>query len=151
MQRLLSIVVLAFVSVCSLTPLAFGQSASDEEQIKALSDQLAQAYIKGDTSFWEKYLADDYMGVYASGQAYTKSESVQPGALKYESFDVREMKVRVYGNTAVVNQLTSATGTVRKDGKPFSGLYRTTRVWVKQNGNWRLVAFQSTQVPQPSQ
>ena len=140
------------VTICLLVvPLAWSQGGTVEQQIKTLTDQLAQAYINGDTSFWEKYLADDYMGVYASGQAYTKSESVQPGALKYESFDVREMKIRVYGNTAVVNQLTSATGTVRKDGKPFSGLYRTTRVWVKQNGNWRLVAFQSTQVPPASQ
>jgi len=142
-----SIIVLSLVAACLLTPLAFAQDASAENQIKALSDQLAQAYIKGDTSFWEKYLADDYIGVYASGQKYTKSESVQPGALKYESFDVRESKIRVYGNTAVVNQLTSATGTVRKDGKPFTGLYRTTRVWVKEKDGWKLVSFQSTQVP----
>jgi ketosteroid isomerase-like protein len=146
-----SLRLIAPVLVCLLVvPLAWCQG-NVEQQIKTLSDQLAQAYIKGDTSFWEKYLADDYIGVYASGQKYTKSESVQPGALKYESFDVRESKIRVYGNTAVVNQLTSATGTVRKDGKPFSGLYRTTRVWVKEKDGWRLVSFQSTQVPPASQ
>jgi ketosteroid isomerase-like protein len=124
---------------------------SVEQQIKTLSDQLAQALLKGDTSFFEKYLADDYTGIYASSQPYTKAESLKPGALKYESFDVREMKIRVYGDTAVVTSLTSAKGTIRGEGKPFSGDYRTTRVWVKQKGGWKLVAFQATQVPPASQ
>jgi ketosteroid isomerase-like protein len=146
-----SVRLIAPLLVCLLVvPLAWCQG-NVEQQIKTLSDQLAQAYIKGDTSFWEKYLADDYIGVYASGQKYTKSESVQPGALKYESFDVREMKIRVYRDTAVVTSLTSAKGTIRGEGKPFSGDYRTTRVWVKQKGGWKLVAFQSTQVPPASQ
>ena len=149
-MRKLNVLVLVIINLL-VAGRAFGQAGSDEQQIKTLSDQLAQAYLKDDTSFFEKYFADDYTGVYSSGTPYTKTESLQPGALKYESFDVREMKIRVYGNIAVVTSLTSATGTVRKDGKPFSGLFRTIRVWAKQKNGWKLVAFQSTQVPQASQ
>src|ERR1019366_6339314 len=111
-----------------------------EQQIKTLSDQLSQAYVKDDTSFFEKYLADDYTGIYATSRPYTKAESLKPGAIKYESFDVHEMKIRVYGDTAVVTSLTSAKVTFRADGKQISGDYRTTRVWVKQKGGWKLVA-----------
>jgi len=147
-MRKLNLLVLTIIAVNLLAAAsAFGQTASDEQQIKTLSDQLARAYVKEDISFFQKYLADDYTGVYSSGTPYTKTESLQPGALKYESFDVREMKIRIYGNTAVVTSLASATGTVRKDGKPFSGLFRTIRVWVKQKEGWKLVAFQATQVP----
>jgi ketosteroid isomerase-like protein len=150
-MRKLNFLVLAIIAINFLAAAqALGQTGSDEQQIKTLSDQLAQAYLKDDTSFFEKYFSDDYTGVYSSGTPYTKTESLAPGALKYESFDVREMKIRVYGNTAVVTSLTSATGTVRKDGKPFSGLYRTIRVWVKQKDGWKLIAFQSTQVPSAS-
>jgi ketosteroid isomerase-like protein len=144
-----SVRLIAPVLVCLLVvPLAWCQG-NVEQQIKTLSDQLSQAYVKGDTSFFEKYLADDYTGIYAIGQLYTKAESLKPGAFKFESFDMHEMKIRVYGDTAVVTSLTSAKGTI--NGKPFSGDFRTTRVWVKQKGGWKLVAFQSTQVPPASQ
>jgi ketosteroid isomerase-like protein len=146
-----SVRLIAPVLVCLLVvPLALCQG-NVEQQIKTLSDQLSQAYVKGDTSFFEKYLADDYTGIYASSQPYTKAESLKPGAVKYESFDVHEMKIRVYGDTAVVTSLTSSKGALREDGKPFSGDFRTTRVWVKQKDGWKLVAFQSTQVPPASQ
>jgi ketosteroid isomerase-like protein len=136
-----------FAACLLVAALAWGQSGSVEEQIKTLSDQLSQAYVKGDTSFFEKYLADDYLGIYATSQTLTRAESLKPGAVKYESFDVREMKIRVYGDTAAVTSLTNAKGTVIASGKPLSGDFRTTRVWVKQKGSWKLVAFQATQVP----
>ena len=146
-----SVRLIAPVLVCLLVvPLALCQG-NVEQQIKTLSDQLSQAYVKGDTSFFEKYLADDYTGIYASSQPDTKAETRKPGAVKYESFDVHEMKIRVYGDTAVVTSLTSSKGALREDGKPFSGDFRTTRVWVKQKDGWKLVAFQSTQVPPASQ
>lgn len=146
-----SLRLIAPVLVCLLVvPLAWCQG-NVEQQIKTLSDQLSQAYVKGDTSFFEKYLADDYTGIYAIGQLYTKAESLKPGAVKYDSFDVHEMKIRVYGDTAVVTSLTSAKVTFRADGKQIRGDYRTTRVWVKQEGGWKLVAFQATQVPPASQ
>jgi hypothetical protein len=149
-MKKMSFVAVALVAISLLAaPLALGQGGSVEQQIKTLSDQLAQAYVKGDTSFFEIYLADDYTGIYASSQPYTKAESLKPGAFKFESFDMHEMKIRVYGDTAVVTSLTSAKGTI--NGKPFSGDFRTTRVWVKQKGGWKLVAFQSTQVPPASQ
>jgi len=42
----------------------------------------------------------------------------------------------------VVIVLASSTGTL--GGEPYSGDFRTTQVWVKQKGNWKVVAFQST-------
>jgi len=147
--KLISPVLLA---VCLLVaPLARGQGGNVEEQIKMLSDQLSQATVKGDTSFFEKYLADDYVGIYASSQVLTKAETLKPGAVKYESFDVHEMKIRVYGDTAIVTSLTAAKGTVIAGGKTLSGDFRTTRVWVKQKDGWKLVTFQATQVPPASQ
>jgi len=57
---------------------------------------------------------------------------------------VRDSKIRVYGDTAVVTSLLFFKGTT--SGKPFSGDVRSTRVWVKQKGNWKCVAFQVTRV-----
>lgn len=124
-----------------------------EEQVKALQAQLVQAYLKSDTSFFEKYFAGDATIIHGDGKLYTTAEDyeikgLKSGTIKYESIDVPESKIRVYGNTAVVNSLASGRGTI--NGKPYSFEGRITRVWVKQNGVWKMVASQYTRVA-PSQ
>jgi uncharacterized protein (TIGR02246 family) len=123
-----------------------------EQQIKTLQAELKQATLKSDTSFFEKYFADDYVAIHGNGSVSTKAEEIEnfkSGATKYESIEVREAKIRTYGDTAVVNFLASVKATF--DGKPYIGDVRNTRVWVKQNGNWKLVVFQATRVAPASQ
>jgi hypothetical protein len=122
-------------------------SGNVEEKIRALHDQGRQAALKGDASFFEKHLAAGYFGIGGDGRLSTKAESVQDfksGVIKYNSIDEREVKVNTYGNTAVVNSVASVKMTA--NGKPIGGDYRATFVYVKQGGDWREVAFQSTPV-----
>jgi len=143
----------ALVAVCLLVvPLAWSQGGNVEQQIKKLTDQLIAAELKVDTDSYGKLLADDYTGIYPSGTLVTKAQDIEDlksGALKYESVDVREIKIRAYGYTAVAVSLVSTKGT--RGGKSISADYRVTRVWVKRKGNWRTVAFQATRVAPPSQ
>jgi ketosteroid isomerase-like protein len=125
---------------------------SVKEQIKKLQEESREAALKGDASFLEKYLADDYIAVGEGGTIVTKDQTIQAfksGAVKYESIDVHDTKIRTYGNTAIVDSL--ATVKVTSNGKPISGDYRATFVWVKQKGNWKRVSFQATQVTPQSQ
>jgi hypothetical protein len=48
----------------------------------------------------------------------------------------------VYDNTAVVTGRSIQNG--KENGKDYSGDYRFTRVYVKQNGRWQTVALQTT-------
>jgi uncharacterized protein (TIGR02246 family) len=127
-------------------------SEDAEQQIKALSDQMIQAQLKADTSFFEKYYAADATIVHSNGKLSTKTEEIadlKSGSLKSDSIDTRERKIHVYGDTAIVNFLISFKGAV--SGKPYSGDIRRTMVLVKQNGNWKIVANQVTRVATPSQ
>jgi uncharacterized protein (TIGR02246 family) len=141
-------IALALVTICLLVvPLAWSQGGNAEQQIKTLQTQLVQAVQKGDTSFLEKYYARDCYIIHGDGKLTTKGEEIEnfkSGALKYESVDVRDQKIRIYGDTAVVNTLASVKATV--NGRPVSGDFGNTQVWVKQKGNWKSVAFQSTRV-----
>jgi ketosteroid isomerase-like protein len=95
----------------------------------------------------EKYLADDYMAIRNDGKLTTKVQEIEnyrSGATKYASVEIREATMSIHGNTAIYNSLNSIRATI--NGKPFSGDVRNTRVWVKQNGDWKIVAFQATQV-----
>ena len=122
-----------------------------EEQIKTLADQFNKAYAKADTGFMEKYFADEFTAIHSDGKLSTKAQeiaNIKSSSLKWDSVDVHERKIHAYGDTAVVIGLASSKGTL--GGKPYTGDYRTTEIWVKHNGNWKIVAFQSTRVP-PSQ
>jgi len=131
---------------------ASAQTAEDavaiaHQEIKALQGQVLQAILKADTSVMEKLYADDYVAIHGDGVLTTKAqelENFRSGVTKYESITVSEAKIRIYGNTAVVNARASVKTLV--DGKPYSGDVRNTRVWVKEGASWRLVVFQTTRV-----
>jgi ketosteroid isomerase-like protein len=131
---------------------AKGRGGTAEQEIKALHAQLIEATLKHDTSFLEKHLADDYIAIRNDGKLTTKVQEIEnykSGVTKYESIEIREATIRIYGDTAVYNSLNSIKATI--NGKPFSADVRNTRVWVKQDGNWKIVVFQATQVVSGSQ
>jgi ketosteroid isomerase-like protein len=123
-----------------------------EQQISALSDQMVQAQLKADTSFFEKYYADDATIIHGNGKAFTKAEeieSLKSGTLKIETNDTRDRKIHVYGDVAVVSFLVSFKGAV--SGKPYTGDLRRTVVWAKQTGDWKIIAYQVTRIAPASQ
>jgi UDP-N-acetylmuramate-alanine ligase len=123
------------------------QTFNVEDQVRTLHDQSRQAALNADANFLEKHLANTYLGIGDDGRLRTKAETIQEfksGAIKYESLDEHDVKVNTYGNAAVVNSMASVKLTA--DGKPISGDFRTTSVYVKQGGNWKEVSFQATPV-----
>jgi uncharacterized protein (TIGR02246 family) len=120
---------------------------SGEQEVRALEEQAVQAAQKNDPSFLEQHATDDYVGITGMGDMVTKSQAVQDmrsGKMRYQSIQPRNMNVRVFGNTAIVNG--EATVSLVRDGKPVSGDYRYTRVWVKQDGSWKIASFESTPI-----
>jgi len=118
-----------------------------EKQIKALHEQSRQAALKGDIRFQEKYLANDYVGIGGDGSILTKDQAIQmlkSGDIRYEAIDEHDVKVRAYGDTAIINAMATLKMTAK--GTPITGDYRATFVWIKQNGNWKEAAFQATPV-----
>ncbi len=119
-----------------------------EQQITALEDQGRDAALKGDTGFLEQYLADDYVGISGStGHVTDKSQSLnswKSGDVKYTAIDLSDRKVRVLGDTAIVNGTANVKGTFK--GQSFDGTYSFTRVWMKRGGKWQAENFQATPV-----
>jgi len=121
------------------------QLVNVEQEIRDLHDQARQAALSGDASFFEKRLANKYLGIDGEGRLKTKPETIQEiksGAVKYQSIDEHDVQVNTYGNAAVVNSMASVKLTA--NGKPISGDFRATFVYVKQGGIWREASFQAT-------
>jgi ketosteroid isomerase-like protein len=120
-------------------------SSSGEKEIRALEEERNQAILHGDAAVLERMTSDDYTFITLRGELRTKAEIVkgfQSGSFKYESRTISDLKVRVYGDTAIVTGRSSQQG--KENGKDYSGDYRFTRVYVRQKGQWVTVALQTT-------
>ena len=125
-----------------------GFDSADQETIRQIVDmerQAKEASLHRDAEFVLHTLADDYVAITPLGQVSTKQESVsarRSGQLRYESMNITDMVVRLYGDTAVVTARADVKG--HQLGEDFSGPYRYTRVWVRRNGHWQAVSYQAT-------
>jgi ketosteroid isomerase-like protein len=125
-----------------------GFSAGDQETIREIVDlerQTKEAILHRDAEFSMRILAEDYVAITPLGQVTTKQDAIsarRSGQLRYESMNVTEMVVRLYGDTAVVTARADVKG--HQLGEDFSGPYRYTRVWVRRNGRWLTVSYQAT-------
>ena len=121
---------------------AAGTHRSNIEQvIRQLDGERIQAQIGADAAALDRIYADDFIGVGPSGTVRTKKQVIldfTSGTLKFQSITTDEVQVRVYENTAVETGLSTMDG--QDKGKPVPRNTRFTRVWVKQQGFWRLVA-----------
>lgn len=122
---------------------------STEAQIKKLEQDWAQATLKDGAAAVDQYEANDIISTDPSGRTTDKAQDkadLSSGDLKFESMDVGDLKVHVYGNTAVASGTNTLKGTFK--GQPISGTYRFTDTWVKRDGKWQVVASQATKVVQ---
>lgn len=133
----------------SIRPKSIGAySAAEQETIREVIDmerQAKEASLRRDPEFPEKAFADDYVAISPLGQVTTKKEAIsarKSGQLCYETIDVSDMVVRLYGDTAVVTARADVKG--HQLGEDFSGPYRYTRVWVRRSGRWQAVSYQAT-------
>lgn len=121
-----------------------------EREIEKLETERAAAVVKGDVATLDKETSDDYTFISANGQMSDKSQtlnSIKSGDTKLTADDLSDLRVRVYGDTAVVTGKADVKGTVRGQNAPGQILF--TRVYVKKYGRWHSVAFQQTKVANP--
>jgi uncharacterized protein (TIGR02246 family) len=112
-----------------------------EQTIRQLDHERIQAQIHADAKALDRLYSGDFIGVGPSGRVRTKAQVIADftsGELKFQSITTDEVQVRVYGDTAVETGLSTMIG--QDKGKSVPRDTRFTRVWVKQEGNWRLVA-----------
>jgi ketosteroid isomerase-like protein len=124
-----------------------------EQEISQLEKGMQDAMLKGETALFEKVATDDYLVINPMGVVGTKAQAVAGASnIKMESFSADDVKVRVYGDAAVVTGRATVKGqlkTAADAAQDISGQYRYTRVYVKQQGQWRLASFQFAPVRQP--
>jgi ketosteroid isomerase-like protein len=120
------------------------------QAIRQIDHERVQAQIGADAAALNRIYADDFIGIGPSGTVRTKAQVIADftsGDLKFQSITTDDVRVRVYGNTAVETGRSTMIGQDR--GKAVPRDNRFTRVWIKQLGRWRLVSnHYSSLIPQ---
>ena len=117
---------------------------SVEQTIVQMEKDLLQANIKKDAAALDRMVADDFVVIDFTGRTITKAEALKDlkdGASVTQSAEFGPLKVRVYGDTAIVNGSDTEKSTYK--GKDSTGTYVWTDVFVKRNGRWQLVTSQN--------
>jgi ketosteroid isomerase-like protein len=106
-----------------------------------LDRERIQAQVGADAAALDRLYAEDFIGIGPSGTVRTKAQVIADftsGSLRFQSINTDEVRWRVYGNTAVESARSTMIGQDR--GKAVPRDNRFTRVWVKRQHRWQLVA-----------
>lgn len=122
-------------------------NSDDEQALRKIQQDWADARLKRDSSFPKKIEADNFTVVWFDGRIVNKQEDVQT----YESddavfteFKIDDLKMRFYGGTAIV--VGQGSIKARTKTQDLSGKYVWPDTFVKQQGAWKAVASPVTQV-----
>jgi ketosteroid isomerase-like protein len=110
-------------------------------------DQHTDAYVKSDDKRFDELLADDFMLVASNGQMIDKPAilaAMKEGKLKIESMPAEDVKIRIYGATAVVTGQAKLKGTL--EGNDISETHRFTNILIKHDDHWQCVNSQFTRI-----
>jgi ketosteroid isomerase-like protein len=143
-MREVALIVAALVSTPAVS------RPSDEATIVKLEREWRDARIAGDVAFLERFYAPELTIQGMSGGVTSRDEDIRmfrDHLIKPELIDPSDMKVRLYGDTAVVTGLDHMKGSYR--GHPGELWLRFTDVLVRRAGNWRLVIQQATPAQRP--
>jgi ketosteroid isomerase-like protein len=120
---------------------------SVEEQLTQIEHEWGNSYVKRDPSFAQRITANDFSFVSPDGTMVGKDEyvkSIGAGPTVFTAFNIETIKVRSYGDAAVVTGVAMITA--KTGDKDESGRYSFTDTFVKQNGEWKVVSGQATAI-----
>ena len=122
-------------------------------EIQILAQRFADAFDKGDIKIAAEMLADDvevfdHVPYRFDGKAlFAKYLNEAFAGIASTSFGFRQPSCRVYNdNVGIVNAYDMFMGAT-KDGKALTLHGRTTLVFVKQGGQWKIVSCHFSPMP----
>src|ERR1700676_1821814 len=117
------------------------QTGGTEKALAALEQQWLQSQKTNNPDLVAPLLADKFINTGSDGKVTSKAEMLaEATSTKYDSAEYEDLKVTVFGDTAIATGVFTAKGT-DPSGKPLDIRERFTDTWVKMpNGKWQCVA-----------
>lgn len=136
-------IVLTFFGIATL---ASAQSKA-EKQVAAAVIQLKDALISGDRKQLDAITSEQLHYGHSNGRLEDKTsfvESLATGRSDFIRIDLTNQSIVVKGNIATVRHNLKAD--IQDNGVPNTIQLHILTVWVKEKGNWKLLARQSAKI-----
>ena len=119
--------------------------SADEQALIQIQQDWAEARVKGDSSYTRRLEVDDCTIVWPDGKIVNKRADLQTMTddIAFSEFEINDLQVRVYGETGIVvgqGKISAQKGRQNL----LSGKFVWTDTFVKQGGEWKVVASQIT-------
>jgi ketosteroid isomerase-like protein len=139
---------LVTIAMCAAPPMwAQISSGGAEKELLKVEDDWKESVVKRDAAALRRLYADEYMSTDPEGMVWSKAEDVEidtTGISRLTSYKLDDLKVRLYGDVAVVTGRNTSKGTLH--GRAASSQSRFTDVFLKRDGRWQCVATQATAI-----
>ena len=122
------------------------ERSEDEQALKKIQHEWAEARIKGDSSYTRRLETEDCTIVWPDGSIVNKRADLESMTdIQFSEFKIRNLQVRLYGDTGIV--IGEGMIKARKAKQDLlGGKFVWTDTFVKQGGEWKVVASQITSV-----
>jgi len=122
-------------------------TAAEADVLRA-DDRRFEAMRTKDWTALDAALADDMTYVHSTARLESKAEHIQnlrAGKPHYRGIAPRDRRARVLGDVGIVDGVSEMH--VERDGKEQRFTVRYLAVYARRAGEWRMIAWQSTRVP----
>jgi len=123
------------------------RGSSDRAELIRLENVWNEAHIRGDAPALNRLWADDLIVTVPGMPVMDKGESLafaRSGRMKFHTYKTSDLRVRVYGNSAVVTGQLERTRS--SNSKEFEDDWRFTKVYLRRAGRWQVVAWHGSPV-----
>src|SRR5687767_3426228 len=136
---------------------AGAQTAPDAAELSRLLNEFLAGAGRNDAAVHDRFWADDLIYTRSAGIRTGKEEimkGLRSAPSRKESdpvtvYTAEDVRIQQYGDAAVVAFKLVST-TTKADGSKTVGNNLNTGTFVKRNGKWQVVAWQSTIIPRHS-
>jgi ketosteroid isomerase-like protein len=135
-----------FIVAASLAqPQAPAPRDADIAELSRLETVWNDAHVRGDADALGRLWADDLLVTVPDMPVMTKADVLgfaRSGRSRFQRYETSDVSIRVYGDAAVVTGRVRRTRTFKD--RPVEDDWRFTKVYVRQGGAWRVVAYHSS-------
>jgi hypothetical protein len=140
-----------FLMVILLAGVALAQNGAGNtgQQLTTMLHTFLDGAAKGDKAAFEKFFAADVIytrgvGVVIDRATILKSVEPPKAGEPVDHYDAEDIVIHPKGDVAVMNFRLVVHG--EEQGKPKNSYYRNTGTFLRQNGEWKVIAWQATPI-----
>ncbi len=137
----------ALLTACALAQSGTAESAAQEAKIVVLERLWNDAQVHRDSRALEALIADRFVNTEYDGEVSDRDKflaDIKDPEFKPSVMNIRDVKVNLYRDTAVVTGIYLAKGTY--SGRIYEHTGRFTDTWIFENGRWLCVASHTSLV-----